>query len=176
MVSAFASSVAADGGKIGRSGRTRTCVVSVPGRVPQLLGYASKTGCGCRGRTDLTWAYETRRNNWFYPQKCGDTDIPVCAVGGDGLPSRHRQECLCHPKTGTSGRSRTHSPGFGGRAVPWNYGRENWTRWRDLHPRTSALQTGLLAARAHRGKLALRLRSLGVGRLLLRPPSMTTGK
>jgi hypothetical protein len=50
------------------------------------------------------------------------TDIPVCVVGGEFLPKRHRRKCLCHPK------------------------------------------------------LALRLRSLGVGRLLLRPPSMTTGK
>ena len=34
----------------------------------KLLGYAPKNGCGCRGRTDRAQAYETRRNNWFYPQ------------------------------------------------------------------------------------------------------------
>lgn len=38
-VSAFASSVATDG-ESGRNGRTCTCVVSGPNRVPKLLGYA----------------------------------------------------------------------------------------------------------------------------------------
>src|SRR5690348_5738095 len=48
-----------------------------------------------------------------------------------------------------------------------------WTRRRDLHPRSSALQAGPLAARARREKIKPRLRSLGVRRLLSRPSSVT---
>ena len=50
---------------------------------------------------------------------------------------------------------------------------QKWTRWRELDPRHTALQAGPFAAWVHR--VILRLRSLGVGRLLRRPPSLTAG-
>ena len=37
-------------------------MISVPSRVPELLGYAPINGCGCRSRTDGALAYETRRS------------------------------------------------------------------------------------------------------------------
>ncbi len=51
---------------------------------------------------------------------------------------------------------------------------KNWTRRRDLHPRLSALLAGpLLLGYA---AIAVSSRSLGAGRFLRRPPSMTDGK
>lgn len=95
-VSAFASSVMADGGDLVGAVRIALTWSRSQAECLKLLGYAPENGCGCRGRTDLAWAYETRRNDWFYPQW---------------------ESCM-------PGRSRARPPGFGGRAVRWNYGHE----------------------------------------------------
>ena len=119
-VSAFASSVAGGRWKMVEAAGLAPASSRSQAECLKLLGYASKTGCGCRGRTDLAWAYETRRNDWFYPQW----------------------------ETGTSGWSRHQPARIGSRVT----------------------------LRSSDVKIALRLRSLGAGRLLRRPPSVTAGR
>ena len=54
----------------------------------------------------------------------------------------------------------------------------NWTRRRDSNPQLTDLQSAPVEPLRHVviGKIALRLRSLGAGRLLRRPPSVTAGR
>src|SRR5688572_19330594 len=74
-----------------------------------------KNGCGCRGRTDRAWVYETRRNNWFYPQKLAR---PVGVA-----PTRSELEAgqfagTTDVKTGHDGGIRTRDYGLC-RPIPW---------------------------------------------------------
>ena len=58
-------------GSTANNGGSRTRVISVPSRVPELLGYTSKNGSGGRDRTDGIVAYATRwrscstREKWW---------------------------------------------------------------------------------------------------------------
>jgi hypothetical protein len=180
---------------------TRTRVISVPSRVPGLLGYAPKMGAGVGVAPTATWLMRPV-GHLGLPAMVGTvgiaptpsrlqrvvqtiyTTFPKKLAGPEGLaPSRSvletnpsartsrtywcprpvarrlplfgRQPCICEHLSGEiggAGRLRSVSSALQVRRAAIITTAPKWTRRRDLHPRSSALQAGPLAARARRDR------------------------
>lgn len=148
--------------------------------LPLLLGYSSKLVPAGRIALPRLTASEAgqsavpdkpgRQKNWIPPPAAKPrwmVSAFASSVAADGGKGSKRQDshlrrlgprpsaCNCQAtlrKVDAGAGVAPTSPGLMRPGGTTGSTRKKWTRRRDLHPRTSALQAGPLAARAHRGK------------------------